>query len=1121
MANTGKENGGLAVKRHRTGGPVFELTRVAVQAFLQSPSLDAQSLHSVQPAQITSGLVHSDGWGHVLSSKLAPTGPLLPKAVKSVISLTLRLCLGHLAAPVESQREFCATFQGSEFLRSVLPLFVLSEHCGIGNAVTVCRFCALLRGNVPSDLRPVIRALMDLEFNTAAARSLPLSVALLSVLTPDTAAPALPVASVEETHTPVPVLPQFQPEAFQAALHKILPSCQDFQLPAAFHPKSLPILKTDSAYQSVHQYLDALFGLLRADYFSDFVHAVHFTHFALPTALSQLSEQAQESIRNAARFYGNVHVIGTTPLPQTQRGSCLVLSFWHPEHPSTNWKDLPYLRRGSLLCITTDRFRSEVVWATVVDSHIGFLEAGVICVELLSGSEADLHRLLRRNFINGAAADSIIGECPIVFAPYAATLATLLRERHAAAPRIPFKELFVSAVPRTPGSSALQKFCGPLYASPSKQEVDGLDPSQRCAFDAFVRGDCLVVVQGPAGTGKSFTLQRMARLAMHGQAEAAIQRRLARESRKAPAALSGVEELRQTLVTKRLQSGAERVAMGPLLVLSDCARTLHRHLCSCASALPPDLIQPEDLLLVGLRPEEAGQRLYSTLDESFKLFGQELSLAREPVQRSIDAILTIVENYSNGRLSLELVTRHLSPDHCASLGNPLTYELLVKWLGCDTSPDGETEFAEEYLKKLREVAATSEGNWLNGCGSVQPSGTPTPPLANAQAHHACLIDQPNTPQSVVRGLIPAPLVPGNIIAVPPTITPNTNLGGLPSEDRWSVAKQLLTMHQAELQYRLNAEWRRYTAALRDYQTKREELLYRLFSGVAVIALRPQAVLAYRDILRVLSPSVVLVDDAQCLIEPVFVASLASLNVAQLVIAGESRSWRSSVHVVAHREGKLNCLDAPFLERINHCGFPVYYCDRQYRLDPLSAHIAYHWCGNAQLVPRATAGAKARGLPHSCHFLHHEEAEEYVDGQVLNRKQAAIVLQLLRYLLESGVEASRITVFATTPGQVSLLSADCQALNVCCLLPAQFVGQEADIAIVSLVYTSKIGQCLVSPEYSVNMITRSRNGWYCIGNALALDTTRLLHWQFILYQLSHLPGGTRGKCSAIVTGEPPW
>lgn len=85
--------------------------------------------------------------------------------------------------------------------------------------------------------------------------------------------------------------------------------------------------------------------LLRAEFFSNFIHGVHFKKFTDGSALFQLSPAVRHSVENGAYLYNNLRVLGTVyhPPPETpfllsvgHPNACLIQGFQFPSVVGSN-----------------------------------------------------------------------------------------------------------------------------------------------------------------------------------------------------------------------------------------------------------------------------------------------------------------------------------------------------------------------------------------------------------------------------------------------------------------------------------------------------------------------------------------------------------------------------------------------------------------------------------------------------------------------------------------------------------------------------------------------------------------------------------------------------------------
>ena len=91
----------------------------------------------------------------------------------------------------------------------------------------------------------------------------------------------------------------------KAALGEVLPALDDFYYPHPFHPSKLPVNVVQGVFPSDKDYYHTQYGLLRAEYFSNYIHGVYFKKFADRSALHQLSPTVRHGVENGAFLYGS------------------------------------------------------------------------------------------------------------------------------------------------------------------------------------------------------------------------------------------------------------------------------------------------------------------------------------------------------------------------------------------------------------------------------------------------------------------------------------------------------------------------------------------------------------------------------------------------------------------------------------------------------------------------------------------------------------------------------------------------------------------------------------------------------------------------------------------------
>ena len=261
------------------------------------------------------------------------------------------------------------------------------------------------------------------------------------------------------------------------------------------------------AYQSVEDYVDIYFRLLRADCFASLCSGIR----------NYLAGKLDCRDMNV---YHNIQLVGIQEAP-TKSGIGLAVKF--DTYRRVNWDISSCLMFGNLLCLSPTGSFQDPVWATVLDRNKDTLKKhSVITIELAS----DCNNMDDANAIIALSTGNtsmLMAESPTYYRAYEPVLSGLQQMDPES---LPFQDILVDVQKPSP-PEYLETFISKRVEEPSglltqiasiigkkkKDEPDTvegnleaaatLDSSQRKAFDTALTNS-IGIIQGPPGTGKTY-----------------------------------------------------------------------------------------------------------------------------------------------------------------------------------------------------------------------------------------------------------------------------------------------------------------------------------------------------------------------------------------------------------------------------------------------------------------------------------------------------------------------------------------------------------------------------------------------------------------------------------------
>ncbi|KAI5066361.1 hypothetical protein GOP47_0018985 [Adiantum capillus-veneris] len=259
----------------------------------------------------------------------------------------------------------------------------------------------------------------------------------------------------------------------------------------------------------------------------------------------------------------------------------------------------------------------------------------------------------------------------------------------------------------------------------------------------------------------------------------------------------------------------------------------------------------------------------------------------------------------------------------------------------------------------------------------------------------------------------------------------------------------------------------------------------------------------QDILATVSPAIVLVEEAAEILEPHLMA-LLSPNVKHLILVGDHKQLRPSVE--CHQLQVRHNLGISMLERLAaHNQLPFQTLGLQSRMREEFLQMIkpiYPSLRSSLSVVNGVRNRPAKCMKSTYYFWNHP-AEEKAARSPSNKREAYMVIALIKWLLSEGHKHDEISVICAYNGQVTEIrnllsehkqgeeSVDVQTID-------RFQGSENHIIIASLVRSNenaKIGHLMAQNRLCVT-VSRARSGFYMCGNAETLSQASP-HWKALI------------------------
>ncbi|XP_057380709.1 NFX1-type zinc finger-containing protein 1-like [Daphnia carinata] len=330
----------------------------------------------------------------------------------------------------------------------------------------------------------------------------------------------------------------------------------------------------------------------------------------------------------------------------------------------------------------------------------------------------------------------------------------------------------------------------------------------------------------------------------------------------------------------------------------------------------------------------------------------------------------------------------------------------------------------------------------------------------------------------------------------------------------SESLNLLKLHQLEQTYR---------GQILEFNAIRAESEEALCRCVDVVGLTTTGAARRRDLLTLLKPKIVLVEEAAQVLEPHIIASLTA-SCQHLIMIGDHLQLRPqcNVHKLAHKFH----MDVSLFERLVMNNVPSVMLAVQHRMRPEVARLivpsVYKNLENHESVLKHPA---VPSMTRSVFFLDHDhpEAREEGGSSFYNSHEAAMTLRLAHFLCDQGIQQEKITVLVTYAAQMRSLQAHrkeqykLRSLDRIHITTVDnYQGEENDIIILSLVRNNAIKSVgfLKTPNRVCVALSRARHGLFILGNIrlLAGSGSKLwIHVQKIMIANGELSNELTLRC----------
>ncbi|NXX41716.1 ZNFX1 protein, partial [Tricholaema leucomelas] len=323
------------------------------------------------------------------------------------------------------------------------------------------------------------------------------------------------------------------------------------------------------------------------------------------------------------------------------------------------------------------------------------------------------------------------------------------------------------------------------------------------------------------------------------------------------------------------------------------------------------------------------------------------------------------------------------------------------------------------------------------------------------------------------------------------------------DSRWRLYRLWLQTYQRHIQESILQHAQRYREAAERLAELRlqEDLL--ILNEARVVGMTTTGAAKYRQILQIVQPRIVIVEEAAEVLEAHTITTL-SKACQHLILIGDHQQLQPSANVYDLAR-KFN-LEVSLFERLVKVDFPFVCLKYQHRMRPEIAQLLCpHIYPALENHSSVLLYDNIRGVSSNLFFVEHNFPEqELQEGKShQNPHEAHFVVELCKYLLYQGYQPSQITILTTYTGQLFCLQKLMPAktfAGVKVHVVDKYQGEENDIVLLSLVRSNKEERpgFLQIPNRICVALSRAKKGLYCIGNMRMLGKVPL--WSKIIHTL---------------------
>ncbi|KAK4298586.1 hypothetical protein Pmani_029078 [Petrolisthes manimaculis] len=339
--------------------------------------------------------------------------------------------------------------------------------------------------------------------------------------------------------------------------------------------------------------------------------------------------------------------------------------------------------------------------------------------------------------------------------------------------------------------------------------------------------------------------------------------------------------------------------------------------------------------------------------------------------------------------------------------------------------------------------------------------------------------------------------------------PDLDIWKLDIPRRWQLYKYWVQKLTDKTRTKLSTLSDAYKKLLTDLDVIKNEVYLGLMQKASVVGMTTTGAAQHSNLLQVLAPPIVVVEEAAEILEAHVLTSL-SAKCQHLIMIGDHQQLRPSatVYELAIKYG----LETSLFERMIKNGLAYDTLEYQHRMRPtISKLLIPSVYPDLKNHPSVHKFPNIIGITKNIFFISHQinEREDADDNRSHeNLHEAEFLICLCRHLILQGYSHQNITILTPYSGQFFLLRRlqreieECSGVRICVV--DSFQGEENKIILLSLVRSNEEGKVgFLETENRVCVaLSRAQHGLYITGNMNQLSASSKL-WKTIQSDLTDM------------------